>query len=178
MSQHLKLSEIFFLKNIATGSLILTVMKSLFLFLPVIVVFLSSCREKSPGESSASNQPRAASTEDSLFHEVLKGHDEGMAKISRIRKYSSRLNAVIDSIKTNSIGNKSELSTLQRVKDSLDAANAAMFTWMDGFKADTLTGMGAERIRYLHTQKASVTIVRDQIKNSLRLYDSLDKKYH
>jgi hypothetical protein len=87
------------------------------------------------------------------------------------------LRSVIDSIQTNSPDDKSELSTLQRVKDSLDAANASMFTWMDGFKADSLTGMSAERIRYLENQKASVTIVRDQIRNSIRLYDSLDKKY-
>jgi hypothetical protein len=152
-------------------------MKGIQRILLILLFFLGSCGGNAPKESGSSNQRSSSTPEDSLFHDVLKGHDEGMAKISRVRRYSSRLKSVIDSIQTNSPGEKSELSTLQRVKDSLDAANASMFTWMDGFKADTLTGMSAERIRYLENQKASVTIVRDQIRNSIRLYDSLEKKY-
>src|SRR5688572_4821257 len=100
-------------------------MKSLITFLSIIVVFFYSCGGNSPGETGSSDQRSAVTAEDSLFHEVLKGHDEGMAKINRIRKYSSRLQAIIDSINTHSTGNKSALPTLQRVKDSLDAANAS-----------------------------------------------------
>ena len=154
--------------------LILKKMKSLFPLLSIVVIFFSFCGEKQPDKSGAARSP--VNPEDSLFHEVMRGHDEGMAKIGRIKKYSGRLKSVIDSINGNSTADKSVLPALQRVKDSLDAANASMFTWMDGFKADTLTGMSA-RMGYLEDQKASVKVVRDLIHNSLRLYDSLDKQY-
>lgn len=113
---------------------------------------------------------------DSLFREVLAGHDEGMAKIGRLKKYSSRLNVVIDSIKKTTAASK-DVRALQRVKDSLDAATGSMFTWMEGFNPDTLTDMENERLEYLKKQKTSVTIVRNRIMNSLELYDSIEKRY-
>ncbi|HSB91961.1 MAG TPA: hypothetical protein VLC28_02535 [Flavitalea sp.] len=152
-------------------------MKSLLPFLSVVILFVSSCGDKVEEKRPAVNT-RVQNPEDSLLHEVLKGHDEGMAKIGRLKKYSSRIQLIIDSIKTSRGTDKELVNYLQPIKDSLDAAHAAMFGWMDQFTADTLEAMTTERIAYLEAQKASVTIVRNRIRNSLRLYDSLDKKFH
>jgi len=148
-------------------------MKSLFRFSIVMVVFFCSCGGDNRHDGASSIKVTLKSPEDSLFHQVMEGHDAGMAKIGRLKKYSRQLETTIDSIAKNPKADKSQLLALARVKDSLDAANAAMFIWMDGFKADTLSGAGAQRMQYLKMQKASVTIVRDRIDNSLRLYDSL-----
>ena len=154
----------------------LNAMKTTTQFILVVLVGLCSCEEDAGNPGSSNVEARLKTPEDSLFHQVMEGHDAGMAKIGRLKKYSSQLQAAIDSINKTSSAEKSEIPGLKRVKDSLDAANASMFTWMDGFKADTLTGMVTERMEYLEMQKASVTIVRDRIFNSLRLYDSLDRK--
>jgi hypothetical protein len=150
-------------------------MKSIFRLSIAMVVFFCSCGGDNSHDGTSSMKATLKTPEDSLFHQVMEGHDAGMAKIGRLKKYSRQLETTIDSISKNPKADKSQLSSLRRVKDSLDTANASMFIWMDGFKADTLSGMGAQRMQYLEMQKASVTIVRNRIDNSLRLYDSLKK---
>jgi hypothetical protein len=143
----------------------------------VTLIILYSCGENSHKEEHAVEHAGSKNPSDSLFQEVMAGHDEGMAKIGRLKKYSSRLGFVIDSINKSTPGSKRDVLALQRVKDSLDAATGSMFTWMEGFTADTLTGMEPDRLEYLKTQQASVTLVRNRIMNSLRLYDSLDTRF-
>jgi hypothetical protein len=148
---------------------------------PVILIllafFTSFCfgcmdneHEEEAGSKNASTDPV-----ETVFQEVMKGHDAGMAKVGRLRKSSAQLGKQIDSL--NKIGSKNSIrvASIKRVKDSLDAADAAMFIWMEGFKADTLTDVPDQRMRYLEKQKASVHIVHERIMNSLRLYDSLHK---
>ena len=138
-----------------------------------MVVFFYSCEGDNSHDGTSSMKATLKTPEDSLFHQVMEGHDAGMAKIGRLKKYSRQVETTIDSISKNPKADKSQLSALRRVKDSLDTANAYMFIWMDGFKADTLIGTGAQRMQYLEMQKASVTIVWYRIDNSIRLYDSL-----
>jgi len=141
-----------------------------FLFVGAFAACAGSTESEEAGTSNALGSPV-----DSLFHEVMDGHDAGMAKVGRLRKYSQQLAHQIDSI-TKSSNSSSNITELQRVKDSLDRAHAAMFEWMDGFKADTLTASTDRRMQYLQAQKTSVLLVRDRIMNSIRLYDSLQGK--
>lgn len=146
----------------------------------VMIIFLALLMVSCTGGDRHSDQltpiKSVKTPVDSLFEEVMQGHDAGMAKLGRLKKNSQLLSRQIDSLGKAGIKDKLSMAGMKRVKDSLEAAHAAMFEWMDGFKADTLVDAPAQRIEYLRGQKLSVDMVRDRIMNSLRLYDSVNKK--
>lgn len=150
---------------------------SLFLSMRIFLsaVFVSTiCYACSDNPTSA---PVAAPNQsDSLFKLVMAGHDEGMAKVGRLKKYSARLQYLVDSLSASKSIDPQMIRRMKQTRDSLNAANDAMFVWMEQFSADTLQDDAAKRAKYLEAQKASVTLVRDRIFNSLALYDSLKIK--
>lgn len=113
--------------------------------------------------------------EDSLHHEVMEGHDIGMAKMGKLRKYMATIQQQQDSIQKLPAAkqDQSYLQTLTTLKDELANADKAMNDWMDGYKDDSAKGNESLRIQYLESEKDKVTIVKDMILHSMQRADSL-----
>jgi hypothetical protein len=149
----------------------------------IIIVSLGmltiACNNNSSSNEAANRKngyaPVLKTKEDSLFHDVMKGHDVGMAKIGKLRKNIDETQRQLDSINqlpSNKV-NASYKQALTNLHKELNDANNEMNTWMDEFKADSATGNTDLRIKYLQQEKEKVTIVKEHILTSLQKADSL-----
>lgn len=116
---------------------------------------------------------------DSLFDEVMAGHDEVMPKMGKVRGAQARAKAMLDSIarlpvkaQDASVALKKKLETL--VND-LNYADFAMDKWMTEFNMDSAVNNVQERLKYLESEKGKVTKVKDAILSGLAKADSLFK---
>lgn len=121
---------------------------------------------------------KPVSKEDSLHHEVMEGHDVGMAKIGRLRKYIGQIQQQEDSIGKLPAAKQDQqyLQALAALKADLDAADKGMNTWMEEYNNDSAKGNEALRLQYLESEKGKVTRVKDQILDALNRADSLLSK--
>jgi len=134
-------------------------------------------KEKAKPGCTNGYTPILKTSEDTLFHEVMKGHDTGMAKMGKISKYIKQSEQVIDSLKklpSNPI-NRDKISQYENLKVQLQEADDDMFEWMKNFKADTLEGK-PERIGYLKKEKIRVEKVKMKIFEAIAVGDSLLSK--
>lgn len=150
--------------------------KGIKLFVAVTGLFAAACNDTGSGtarKDGYSDQPR--SKEDSLYQEVIEGHDIGMARIGRLRKYVGQVQQRQDSIGKLPAAqqDKQYLQALASLKDELINADQGMNTWMDAFKPDSAKGNESLRLQYLGSEKVKVTQVKEQILNSLHRADSL-----
>lgn len=113
---------------------------------------------------------------DSLYHDVMEGHDIGMAKMGALKKNNGLAQSKIDSIQKLPADkqDKSYLQEVMTLQQQLINAENGMNDWMVGFSTDSATGGNAEP--YLQGELMKVNIVRDNILNSLKKADSLFKK--
>ena len=112
---------------------------------------------------------------DSLHHEVMEGHDIGMAKMGKLRKSVALIQQQQDSIQKQPAAKQDQtyLQALASVKEELTNADKAMNDWMEGYKIDSATQNEAQRIEYLKSEKDKVAIVKDKILSSIQRADSL-----
>lgn len=150
-------------------------MKQLLAF--ILIVHLCGCENSSSEQNDRKDgfTPVLKSREDSLYHDVMEGHDIGMAKMSKLRAHLNKVQRELDSISKLSPskvdrGYKQALIDLQ---EDLNYADHAMFTWMGEFKVDSANENKEKRLSYLESEKLKVEKVRDNILNSLRRADSL-----
>jgi len=148
------------------------------LLIPYIVLLAIACNqtEEPTRKDGFSEAPKTK--EDSLYKEVMEGHDIGMAKISRVRRAISKSQQQLDSL--NALP-KSKLDpkykqALLDLQEDLNYADHAMDTWMYEFKADTLMD-NKERVPYLEAEKRKVGKIKDAILTGLKRADSLLKNY-
>ena len=116
--------------------------------------------------------------EDSLYKEVMDGHDIGMARIGRVKKAISKTQHKLDSLNKlskNKIDPKHQQALID-LQEDLNYADYAMFKWMDEFENDSAKGNAELRIRYLESEKDKVNKVKDAILNGLKRADSLLSK--
>ncbi|NII24243.1 viral A-type inclusion protein [Pseudoflavitalea sp. X16] len=118
-----------------------------------------------------------ATKEDSLYHQVMEGHDVGMAKMGRIRKYLVQIQQTTDSISKLPVKqqDKQYLQALSTLQQELKKAEEEMNTWMEQFNGDSAKDNQALRMQYLEAEKEKVNGVKDQILGSLQRADSLLK---
>lgn len=119
--------------------------------------------------------PAPKTHEDSLFHEVMEGHDAAMAKMGKLTGNLKETERRLDSLgylpaKKVNAAYKQSLSDLHT---ALNKANTEMFAWMKAFKVDTLNGNKELRIKYLEGEKAKVAVVKELIFSSLEQADSV-----
>lgn len=144
-------------------------------FIPtVLMLFIFSCNE--PSTDKAANRKNAwsdkpATREDSLYNEVMKDHDAGMARMGKLSRAIRQLTAATDSLSRL----KQHTATYKSVLDQLENAESAMNTWMREFNIDSLKEDPAFRIPYLEKEKMKVAIVKENIFKSLEKADSLFK---
>lgn len=137
----------------------------------IFCFILLSCGSR-PDEPSASESRAPKTAEDSLFHEVMEGHDAGMAKMGKVSAFKKQVGRALDSMKKEKRSDAHTMMLLQRAADILMHAETAMFVWMDDFSADTLSGNTEARKRYLQIEKQKVQVVKDRLFYSVELADS------
>ena len=122
--------------------------------------------------------PVLKTREDSLFHEVMKGHDAGMANIGKLRGNIKETTHRLDSLgklpaKKVDAAYMQALITLQT---ELKNADELMDSWMQQFKLDSMAGNKALRLKYLEEESIKVTVVKENILAVLQRADSLLKR--
>jgi hypothetical protein len=113
--------------------------------------------------------------EDSLYKDVMDGHDVGMAKMGKVKNYLQRTQQYLDSLnKLPANNNNRQLQqAATNIKEDLNYAVYAMDTWMEEFNPDSATGNMANSITYLQNEKVKVNKVKAAILKSLQKADSL-----
>ena len=149
------------------------------LTLTVVVIYLYACKNTTSESSERKDgfTPILRTKEDSLYHEVMQGHDIGMAKMSRLRKHIRHVQQALDSIRKvpSKKMDKEHQQALLDLQEDLNYADLSMFTWMEEFKVDSAKTDTKKRLTYLESEKVKVEKVRDNILNSLQRADSLLK---
>ncbi|MBO9199488.1 MULTISPECIES: hypothetical protein [Niastella] len=149
--------------------------------LVTIGLFVGACNDASQGEPATHKNgyaPVLKTREDSLFHEVMKGHDAGMAKVGKLRKNIAETTHQLDSlgklpVKKIDAAYKEALVNLQT---NLKKADDEMDNWMQQFKLDSLADNKELRVKYLEGEKEKVAAVKEHIFSALQQADSLLKR--
>jgi len=120
------------------------------------------------------------SASDSLMHEVLKQHDIGMAKMSKISDAKNRIQHDLDSISKLSTDLQKKSLQYRMQLDSmfnrLTFADRGMEAWMNEFNMDSLKDNEKEQLKYLESEKEKISKVNEAMISSLQKADSLLKK--
>ena len=140
-----------------------------------------ACNDASHDEHAARQNgyaPVLKTREDTLFHEVMKGHDAGMAKLGKLRKNIDETTHRLDSLsklpaKKVDAAYKQALTILQT---ELKNADEEMDSWMQKFKLDSMADNKELRIKYLEGERDKVTVVKEHILSVLQQADSLLKR--
>ena len=150
-----------------------------FASLAVISMMVVSCGNA--GDKSAERK-NGFTTElktkaDSLYHDVMEGHDVGMAKMGALKKYNGMVQSKLDSLQKVASAkiDKTYQQQLASLKEMLTKAEKGMNDWMEEFNLDSASGVNAS-IHYLESQKAKVAVVKQDILETLSKADSLLKK--
>jgi len=144
-------------------------------------LFFISCGSNENKHDHAGHKNNVPKTgEDSLYNEVMAGHDEVMPKMGKIRGAQKEAQRLIDSIAALPAKAQAEAASLKTkleelVKD-LSYADFAMDKWMTEFSLDSAKDNIEMRLKYLAEEKLKVNKVKDAILNSLAKADSLLKK--
>ena len=158
-------------------------MKKVFsLFLLSSVIIMSGCNNSNNNRSSDQDTTQPKSKEaiaDSLYDDVMDGHNVGMAKFVTLQKARAEANRLIDSLQKLPAQAKQAAAPYKARLDSLVAdlqyAEDAMNKWMDNFNLDSAKNDIEKRIQYLADEKVRVNKVRDAILESLQSADTLIK---
>lgn len=149
-------------------------MKKLFLLLIAVLMLATACN------NSAEDKKPTRTKADTLYDEVMDGHDAGMGKMGRLTKAEQEATRLIDSIgklpaKAQQLAAPYK-TKLDNLLSDLKNAESSMDEWMKEFNLDSATNNVAERLSYLEIQKGKVSKVKDQIATSLQNADSVLKK--
>jgi hypothetical protein len=149
------------------------------LIIPVIILLAISCgdQEAKPVERTDGFSKKATTPEDSLFDEVMHGHDTAMAKMTKIKRYREEIKGKIDSLSKAGGAAKASLQTsLKSLQAELKVAEDGMNKWMEEFEIDSAQEDVKRRIEYLTSEKFKVDDVKEKILNAVNKADSLLKK--
>lgn len=138
------------------------------LTLIVLLAVLTSCNNSAtPVEHTKENNasiPRTLS--DTLYREVMKGHDVGMAKIGELMRYQQLLRQKADSIGQTKTGDARK-SVLDSVLEDLTQAEALMNQWMQEFEPDHAGSTEEEKISFYLSEKEKIDTVNARILRSI-----------
>jgi hypothetical protein len=147
-------------------------MKKIIILFTASIMTLTACNNS--GDTADSSQKKTA---DSLYDEVMDGHDVGMAKMGKLESAQNEVNRLIDSIgKLPAAAQQAAASLKSRLdslKAELDYAGTAMDKWMVEMSWDSAENNLEKRIKYLTEEKLKVNQVRDNILNGLQKADTL-----
>ena len=144
----------------------------------IILLVIGACKNSDSSEQNDrkdgfSNIPK--NKEDSLFQEVMEGHNIGMARITKITKYLTQIQKALDSINklsTTKIDEQYQQALID-LQEDLNYAKYGMNSWMDEFSVDSAKENKEKRIQYLESEKIKIEKVKKAILGSLQRADSI-----
>ena len=143
-----------------------------------LIFMFAGCNNSRTSTDKDDKTTRSAS--DSLMHEVLKQHDIGMAKMSKISDAKNRVQDDLDSISKLSTDLQKKSLQYRMELDSmfnrLIFADRGMETWMNEFNMDSLKNNEKEQLKYLESEKEKISKVNEVMISSLQKADSLLNK--
>lgn len=144
------------------------------------LVFVSCGEGKKNDAHSGHSKDEPKTATDSLYKEVMAGHDEVMPKMGKIRGAQKEAQRLIDSIAALPVKAQAEAASLKTKLEELvkDLSNAdfAMDKWMTEFNMDSAKDNTEQRLKYLSEEKIKVNNVKEAVLSSLAKADSLLKK--
>lgn len=148
-----------------------------FILYSTIAIIFVACADNGSEERKDGYSKKPQTTEDSLFEEVMHGHDTAMAKMGKLGRYQKAVNEKLDSLREVG-GNKLEEAekSLKDLGVELKEAEEGMNNWMDNFEIDSAMNNIERRIEYLKSEKIRVDDVKEKIFRTLEKADSLLKK--
>ena len=150
-------------------------MKRFVYFVGFLLLFYACNNQSQSGEAAETK-----SLADSLFDEVMAGHDVAMPKMMKLERLQKQTAAAIDSIKKLPATKQKELAAYTAELDStlkaLEYGDASMTKWMNEFKYDSLKNNEPERIKYLQNELEKVNKMKDAVLGGISKADSLFAK--
>src|SRR5688572_26002983 len=144
------------------------------LFFPLFLaaaVFIS-CNDESTNSASSGDKAEA----DTLYKQVMNGHNIGMAKMPRLEEAQANVRRMLDSIgrlPESARQASADLKTrLEKLSTEIQQAQDGMNKWMENFNYDSAKNDLSQRIKYLSDEKVRVTKVKEDILRSLQQADS------
>ena len=155
-------------------------MKKMFFVIAVTASGICISCNNSANEENKSPAGETSRTEaQTLWKEVMEGHDIGMAKMGRLTRAEQTTRRMLDSIAKLPAKAKEAAAPLKVKLDSLQKelsrAEVAMNKWMAEFNIDSAENDMKRRIEYLTSEKLKVTKVKESILTGLEKADSLLK---
>lgn len=151
------------------------------IILPVMVLALMiACNNEKSHEGHGPKKEAPKNAADSLYNDVMAGHDEVMPKMGKIRGAQKEAQQMLDSVAklpAKAQAAAAELkSKLESLINDLNYADFAMDKWMVEFNMDSAKDNLEQRVKYLAEEKLKVTKVKEAILGGLARADSLLKK--
>ena len=144
----------------------------------VFVLLVISCNNSNIATDNATKTTESAS--DSLMHDILKQHDVGMAKMSKITEAKNKIQQALDSLvklptdlQKKSVQYRMELDS---VFNRLTFADRHMETWMNEFNMDSLKENKEGQVKYFESEKVKISKVTEEMTISLQKADSVLRK--
>ncbi len=149
-------------------------MKNVVLFsILTVILFMTACTNAEKKDNPLKAQA------DSLYKEVIAGHDMAMPKSMRIPKLQKAAQHMIDSIAV--LPEKARQAAahlkakLEELVNELGDADNAMNIWMSEINFDSAINNLEQRIKYFTEEKIKVNKVKEAVLNSIAKADSLLK---
>lgn len=148
-------------------------MMKLFFSLFLAAAVFISCNDESSNTTSSGDKAEA----DTLYKEVMDGHNIGMAKMPRLEEAQAGVRRMLDSIGRLPEAARqasADLETrLNKLSGDIQQAQDGMNKWMEDFKYDSAKNDISRRIKYLSDEKVRVSKVKEDILRSLQQADSV-----
>lgn len=151
-----------------------------FVLVAFITIGLVACNNSENKHNGPDQNNKPKTQVDSLYKDVMDGHDIGMAKMGKLTRAEQTARRLLDSIeklpakaKQAAVPLKIKLDSLQK---DLSYAEFAMNKWMEEFNMDSAVNNVQERINYLSSEKLKVSKVKEAILGSLQKADSILKQ--
>ena len=148
-----------------------------FFCVAITVSVFAGCKEHESDATDRKNAytPVLKDREDSLYHDVMKGHDTAMAKMGKLSGYIKQVDKAIDSLRSAKKKDTEYLHRLVILKQDLTQADYNMNRWMEEFKADSAQNDKEKRVAYLEKEKDKVNRMKERVLSSILSADSIFK---
>jgi hypothetical protein len=154
----------------------------LLVFVSFVGLVFSACNNGQGGHEGHDRtngySDKPATAVDSLYEQVMEGHDVGMAKMGKIRGYLTQTQKSLDSLGAlpKTPERDAQITQLSLLKEGLGYAEYSMNTWMEEFSPDSASADESARKAYLSSEIVKVNKVKDAILTSLQKADSIFAK--
>ena len=154
-------------------------MKKILPSLALLVIFFTACKNADKKDNNNTAAETLKAKADSLYKEVIKGHNEGMNGWMKIEGRQKEIKTILDSIARLPSKAQASLSALKvklnEATTALGDAYQQMDDWMTEMNLDSALNNYELRIQYLTNEKLKGSKIKELINTSLQKADSLVK---